>query len=86
MPLVQGQNTLERIWPRLCELQTTNPALFTDANFRASLGPQIYDYQLSLPAAYTHDMQLTVSWSDERIQTTGSCQVRKSNYFKRQLP
>ncbi|CAM4027558.1 MULTISPECIES: type IV pilus modification PilV family protein [Pseudoalteromonas] len=73
--LVQGQNTLERIWPRLCELQTTNPALFTDANFRASLGPQINDYQLTLPAAYAHDMQITVSWSDERIKQQDPAQL-----------
>ena len=73
--LVQGQNTLERIWPRLCELQTINPALFTDANFRASLGPQIDDYQLSLPAAYAHDMQITVSWSDERIEQQDPAQL-----------
>lgn len=66
--LVQAQNTLERLWPHICELQTANPNLFNDAKFRASLAPQISDYTLVLPANYSNEMQLTVSWVDERIE------------------
>ncbi|MEM5552487.1 prepilin-type N-terminal cleavage/methylation domain-containing protein [Pseudoalteromonas neustonica] len=73
--LVQGQNTLERIWPRLCELQTTNPALFTDVNFRTFLGPQTTDFQLTLPAVYADDMQITVSWADERMTDAAVNQI-----------
>lgn len=65
--LVQAQNTLERLWPHICQLQVTNPDLFTDANFRASLAPQVSDYTLTLPDNYSNEMQLTVSWVDERI-------------------
>ncbi|KTF15143.1 prepilin-type N-terminal cleavage/methylation domain-containing protein [Pseudoalteromonas sp. H105] len=66
--LVQAQNTIERLWPHICELQTTSPDLFTDVNFRASLEPQITDYTLTLPEAFSNEMQIVVSWNDERIQ------------------
>jgi type IV pilus assembly protein PilV len=66
--LVQAQNTIERIWPHICELQTTSPDLFNDVNFRASLEPQITDYTLTLPAAFNNEMQIVVSWNDERIR------------------
>lgn len=70
--LVQAQNTLERFWPHICQLQTTNPGLFNDAGFRASLAPQVGDYTLTLPANYSNEMQLTVSWVDERIEQVDS--------------
>lgn len=66
--LIQAQNTIERLWPHICELQTTNPDLFTDVDFRAALGPQIADYTLTLPAAFNDEMQVIVSWNDERIK------------------
>jgi type IV pilus assembly protein PilV len=66
--LVQAQNTIERLWPHICELQTTSPDLFTDVDFRASLEPQITDYTLTLPEAFSNEMQIVVSWNDERIQ------------------
>ncbi|MGS0534634.1 type IV pilus modification PilV family protein [Pseudoalteromonas sp. SaAl2] len=79
--LVQGQNTLERIWPRLCELQVTNPDLFNDVGFRASLGPQTSDYQLTLPAVYADDMQLSVAWSDERMTDSAENQISLNASF-----
>ncbi|WP_394193636.1 prepilin-type N-terminal cleavage/methylation domain-containing protein [Pseudoalteromonas atlantica] len=66
--LIQAQNTIERLWPHICELQTTNPDLFTDVNFRAALEPQIADYTLTLPVAFDDEMQVIVSWNDERIK------------------
>ncbi|MCQ8878939.1 prepilin-type N-terminal cleavage/methylation domain-containing protein [Pseudoalteromonas shioyasakiensis] len=68
--LVQAQNTIERIWPHVCELQTTNPDLFKDVNFRSSLGPQTVDYSLTLPTEFSTEMAVTVSWHDERIKQT----------------
>ena len=56
--LIQGQNTIERLWPRICEIQKTNPALFQDVDFRASLAPQVADYQITIPAIYNDDMQI----------------------------
>lgn len=68
--LVQAQNTIERIWPHVCQLQTTNPDLFKDVNFRASLEPQTVDYTLTLPEEFSTQMQVVVSWHDERLKQT----------------
>lgn len=68
--LVQAQNTIERIWPHVCKLQTSNPDLFKEANFRLSLEPQPLDYTLILPAEFDNEMQVTVSWHDERVMQT----------------
>lgn len=65
--IVQANNVLERIWPRLCELQHTNPALYNDADFRASLAPQIDAYTLTLPANFSNDLLVEISWEDKRL-------------------
>jgi len=65
--LIQGQNTIERLWPHVCEIQKTDPALFQDATFRESLKPQVNDYQLTIPASYSNDMQINVGWVDKRM-------------------
>ena len=65
--LIHAQNTIEQIWPHLCTLQKDNPDFFNDVAFKASLAPQIADYSLSLPASYANEMQVSISWQDERL-------------------
>lgn len=72
--LVQAQNTLERLWPHLCQLQAT-PSRLSDVDFRQVLSPQTKDYSLVLPAAYNHEMQISIAWVDERITDNAENQV-----------
>lgn len=67
MSITQANNAIERIWPRLCELQQTNPNLYFDAEFRASLAPQTAGYSLTLPANFSNELMVTVSWQDKRL-------------------
>ena len=48
--LVQANNVIERMLPRLCELQHTNPGLYNEVGFQQSLQPQSDYYTLTLPA------------------------------------
>ena len=79
--LIQGQNTIERLWPRICEIQKTNTALFQDATFRASLAPQVSDYQLTIPANYSDDMQINVAWVDKRMTDNAENQISLNASF-----
>lgn len=79
--LIQGQNTIERLWPRICEIQKTNTALFQDATFRASLAPQVSDYQLTIPATYSDDMQVNVAWVDKRMTDNAENQISLNASF-----
>lgn len=65
--LIEANNVLERIWPHLCELQHTNPDLYDEQNFQAYLAPQINAYTLTLPADFTNDLTVEVSWQDKRL-------------------
>ncbi|WP_062567347.1 type IV pilus modification PilV family protein [Pseudoalteromonas arabiensis] len=79
--LIQGQNSIERIWPRICEIQKTNPALFQDVDFRASLAPQVADYEITIPAIYNDDMQINVAWVDERMTDNAENQISLNASF-----
>ena len=79
--LIQGQNTIERLWPHVCEIQKTDPALFQDATFRESLKPQVNDYQLTIPASYSNDMQINVGWVDKRMTDNAENQISLNASF-----
>ncbi|MCC9660806.1 prepilin-type N-terminal cleavage/methylation domain-containing protein [Pseudoalteromonas sp. MB41] len=79
--LIQGQNSIERLWPHICDIQKTNPGLFQDATFRASLSPQVSDYELILPAVYNNDMQINVSWVDKRMTDNAENQISLNASF-----
>lgn len=65
--IIEANNVLERIWPHLCELQQTDPSLYNDADFRNYLSPQIDAYTLTLPANFSNDLSVEVTWQDERL-------------------
>ncbi|WP_404343590.1 prepilin-type N-terminal cleavage/methylation domain-containing protein [Pseudoalteromonas mariniglutinosa] len=67
MSIMQANNTIERIWPRLCELQQSNPSLYDDPVFRQTLAPQIDEYTLTLPAVFSNELLVTISWEDQRL-------------------
>lgn len=79
--LIQGQNSIERLWPHICDIQKTNPGLFQDATFRASLSPQVGDYKLTMPAVYNNDMQINVSWVDKRMTDNAENQISLNASF-----
>ncbi|HCV01388.1 prepilin-type N-terminal cleavage/methylation domain-containing protein [Pseudoalteromonas sp. APAL1] len=79
--LIQGQNTIERLWPHVCEIQKTDPALFQNATFRESLKPQVNDYQLTIPASYSNDMQINVGWVDKRMTDNAENQISLNASF-----
>lgn len=79
--LIQGQNTIERLWPHVCEIQKTDPALFQDATFRESLKPQVNDYQLTIPVSYSNDMQINVGWVDKRMTDNAENQISLNASF-----
>jgi type IV pilus assembly protein PilV len=79
--LIQGQNSIERLWPHICDIQKTNPGLFQDATFRANLSPQVRDYELTLPAVYNNDMQINVSWVDKRMTDNAENQISLNASF-----
>lgn len=79
--LIQGQNTIERLWPHVCEIQKTDPALFQDATFRESLKPQVNDYLLTIPASYSNDMQINVGWVDKRMTDNAENQISLNASF-----
>ncbi|MBQ4799240.1 prepilin-type N-terminal cleavage/methylation domain-containing protein [Pseudoalteromonas sp. MMG006] len=65
--IIEANNVIERIWPHLCELQQTNPSLYNDTDFRNYLSPQIDAYSLTLPANFSNDLQVEVTWQDKRL-------------------
>ncbi|MBQ4858613.1 prepilin-type N-terminal cleavage/methylation domain-containing protein [Pseudoalteromonas sp. MMG007] len=65
--IIEANNVIERIWPHLCELQQTNPSLYNDTDFRNYLSPQIDAYTLTLPANFSNDLQVEVTWQDKRL-------------------
>ncbi|WP_372761660.1 prepilin-type N-terminal cleavage/methylation domain-containing protein [Pseudoalteromonas sp.] len=65
--IIEANNVVERIWPHLCELQQSNPSLYNDANFRNYLAPQNTAYSLTLPANFSNDLNVAVSWEDKRL-------------------
>lgn len=79
--LIQGQNSIERLWPHICDIQKNNPGLFQDATFRASLSPQVSDYEITLPAVYNNDMQINVSWVDKRMTDNAENQISLNASF-----
>jgi len=68
--LVQGQNTIERLWPHLCDLQRNNPGIYDEAAFQDALKPPQtlrFRYSLDLPENYSDEMLITVKWQDLRV-------------------
>lgn len=65
--LVQANNVIERIWPRLCELQHTNPGLYYEDSFQEYLAPQINAFSLTLPTDFSNDLEVAVTWQDKRL-------------------
>lgn len=75
---VQAQNVIEQIWPRLCDIQKT-PSVFEDLTYRSTLAQGFpTGYSLTLPATYQHNMAITVSWNDGRIDTNNSVSLNAS--------
>ncbi|WP_010365600.1 type IV pilus modification PilV family protein [Pseudoalteromonas citrea] len=74
--LIQGQNAIERLWVRLCDVQTNNIDVTSDA-FMAQLKPAqsiAYRYDLKKIAvnkSNKNDMTFTVSWVDKRTIQSG---------------
>ncbi|RRS09977.1 prepilin-type N-terminal cleavage/methylation domain-containing protein [Pseudoalteromonas sp. J010] len=75
MALIHGQNAIERIWPLLCELQHNNSDLTTANPLIQQLHPIDDRFTLILPAIYSNNMQITVSWQDNRVDNPAENQV-----------
>ncbi|CAM4073262.1 type IV pilus modification PilV family protein [Pseudoalteromonas byunsanensis] len=68
--LVIGQNAMEKIWSRLCDIQHKNPSLFQDEAFREwLLAPASIrgSFEVIVPQAYANEMNIQVNWVDERM-------------------
>ncbi|MGR6501042.1 type IV pilus modification PilV family protein [Shewanella sp. Koi 1] len=75
---IQAQNAIERIWPRICDIQR-QPARFEDVNFRASLSQDMPSgFSLVLPNTYQDTMPITVTWQDGRIEDNNSVSLNAS--------
>lgn len=75
---IQAQNVIERIWPRICDIQR-QPARFEDVNFRASLSQDMPSgFNLILPNTYQDTMPITVTWQDGRIENQNSVSLNAS--------
>lgn len=81
--LIQANNTVERFWLDLCDLQTGNQAY--DQAYKNSLSPQLAGYNLSLPENFSNDFEIMVSWQDERLTDNLADQVKVNVSFP-QLP
>ncbi|PAY03143.1 prepilin-type cleavage/methylation domain-containing protein [Pseudoalteromonas sp. HM-SA03] len=75
MALIHGQNTIERIWPLLCELQHNNNDMTLANPVIQQLHPVDSRFTLVLPATYSNNMQLTVSWEDKRVKNPAENQI-----------
>ena len=76
MALIHGQNAIDRMWPILCQLQHQNSSLDSANNpLVASLNPDDPNFSLQLPAAFSQEMQITVSWADERMTNPAENQI-----------
>jgi len=69
--LIQANNVIERMLPRLCELQHTNPNLYKEASFIQSLQPQSDYYTLTLPVDFPssapYDLDIIVAWKGKKL-------------------
>lgn len=75
---IQAQNVIERIWPRICDIQR-QPARFEDVNFRASLSQGMPSgFNPILPNTYQDTMPITVTWQDGRIENQNSVSLNAS--------
>ncbi|MEJ6475635.1 type IV pilus modification PilV family protein [Pseudoalteromonas piscicida] len=75
MALVHGQNAIERIWPLLCELQHNNKDMTQNNPLMQQVQPIDDRFTLILPATYSHNMQITVSWQDKRVSNPAENQI-----------
>lgn len=84
--LIQANNAVERTWVKLCDIQKV--AAVYDNDFIDSLDP-IAPYTISItPAANAgatfnanNNLNVTVSWSDERVDNALANQVQISAEF-----
>ncbi|MCF6435654.1 prepilin-type N-terminal cleavage/methylation domain-containing protein [Pseudoalteromonas sp. MMG022] len=68
--LVQGQNAMEKIWSRLCDIQHNDPSLFQDEDFREwLLAPSDIrtTFEVIVPQTYENEMNILVNWVDDRM-------------------
>ncbi|WP_105166742.1 type IV pilus modification PilV family protein [Pseudoalteromonas sp. T1lg23B] len=68
--LILGQNAMERIWSRLCDIQHKDPSLFQDDTFREwLLAPSSIraTFEVTVPDTYANEMNIQVNWVDERM-------------------
>ncbi|OHU86383.1 hypothetical protein BET10_16520 [Pseudoalteromonas amylolytica] len=68
--LVQGQNAMEKIWSRLCDIQHNDPSLFQDEEFREwLLAPSDIrtTFEVIVPQTYENEMNIFVNWVDDRM-------------------
>ena len=84
--LVQANNAVERTWANLCSIQTPNIA-YDAAYYTANFQPQISAYTLiPIPdpragAAFTNNLDISVSWSDARMADPDLSIIRISAQF-----
>lgn len=77
LALVQGQNAIERMWVEQCALQHTANR-YTEASFQALIKPQLSIFTHQVPAAFSTNMNVTISWQDERMTDQLLNQIRLS--------
>jgi len=87
--LQQANNAIERTWANLCDLQ--NGAIAYDAAYKTNnLTPQIGSYTLTTTpatgAAFTNDLDVTVSWIDARMANPGDSVIRIKARFPQICP
>lgn len=77
LALVQGQNAIERMWVEQCALQH-GVNRYTEASFQALIKPQLSIFTHQVPAAFSTNMNVTISWQDERMTDQLLNQIRLS--------
>lgn len=78
LALVQGQNTIERMWVEQCQLQHGALNRYEEASFKQLIKPQLTVFSQDMPAVFSTNMSVTVSWQDERMTDQLLNQVRLS--------
>lgn len=76
LALVQGQNTIERMWVEQCALQHAPVSRYDDVNFKQLIKPQLTAFTQNMPAVFSTNMSVTVSWQDERMTDQLLNQIR----------
>lgn len=78
--LIQANNAVERTWVNLCNLQSGSTTY--DAAYFNVIRPQVNNYTMVLEplpgAAFTSNLNITVSWTDNRLTDVAAANVNQN--------